>query len=71
MAGEQVYFLRNNTEHHSLSLAPLALRQKIGMSDHTSTMSFGLQLANYQQLRDAVAFFRDKGYRLGDVSAAL
>ncbi len=71
VSGEQVHFLRNNTEHHSLSLAPLALRRKIGMSDHTSTMSFGLQLANYQQLRDAVAFFRDKGYRIGDVSAAL
>ena len=71
VAGERVHFLRNNTEHHSLTLAPLPLREKIGMSDHTSTMSFGLQLANYQQLRDAVGFFRAKGYRVADVPAEL
>lgn len=69
--GERVHFLRNNTEHHSLALAPLALREKLGLSDHTTTMSFGLQLANYRQLRDAVAFFRDKGYRLAEMPPEL
>ena len=60
--GERVVFLRNNTEHHSLTLAPTELRAKLGLSDHTSTMSFGLQLANYRQLRDAVAFLTAQGF---------
>ncbi len=62
--GHKVHFLRNCTEHHSLTLAPLALREKLALSDHTTTMFFGLQLANYQQLSDAIAFFRKKGYRM-------
>lgn len=69
--GQKVHFLRNCTEHHSLALAPVALREKLGFSDHTTTMFFGLQVANYQQLRDAVAFFRKKGYRLAEVPAEL
>jgi catechol 2,3-dioxygenase-like lactoylglutathione lyase family enzyme len=60
--GERVVFLRNNTEHHSLTLAPIELRAKLGLSDHTSTMSFGLQLANYRQLRDAVEFLKAEGF---------
>lgn len=69
--GHAVHFLRNNTEHHSLVLAPVALREKLGFSDHTTTMSFGLQLANYQQLRAAVAFFRERGYQLAEVPPEL
>ena len=69
--GHAVHFLRNNTEHHSLALAPVALREKLGFSDHTTTMSFGLQLANYQQLRAAVAFFRERGYRLAEMPPEL
>jgi catechol 2,3-dioxygenase-like lactoylglutathione lyase family enzyme len=61
--GKRIHYLRNNTEHHSLILAPIELREKLGFSDHTSLMSYGLQMANYQQLRDAVKMFTDKGYR--------
>jgi catechol 2,3-dioxygenase-like lactoylglutathione lyase family enzyme len=73
--GHQIHFLRNNTEHHSLVLAPIelrtALRDKHGFSDRTTTMSFGLQLANYEQLRDARDFFRKRGYRLKEVAGGL
>ena len=65
--GERVAFLRNNTEHHSLVLAPMELRTKLGLSDHTTTLTFGLQLANYRQLRDAVDFLKQKGFSLREL----
>ena len=59
--GERCLFLRANTEHHSVALFPLKLREALGLSPHSKCAAFGLQLANYRQLRDAVKFFRDNG----------
>jgi catechol 2,3-dioxygenase-like lactoylglutathione lyase family enzyme len=59
--GERCLFLRANTEHHSLALFPIELRQALGLSAHSKCAAFGLQLANYRQLRDAVQFFRGHG----------
>ncbi len=59
--GERCLFLRANTEHHSIALFPLKLREALGLSVHSKCAAFGLQLANYRQLRDAVKFFRDNG----------
>ena len=59
--GHRCVFLRANTEHHSLSLYPLKLRGELGLSAHTTLMSFGVQVGNYQQLKDAVAFLRSNG----------
>jgi catechol 2,3-dioxygenase-like lactoylglutathione lyase family enzyme len=53
--GHRCLFLRVNTEHHSLALYPRALRAELDLSESTSLMSFGLQLANYRQLHDAIA----------------
>jgi catechol 2,3-dioxygenase-like lactoylglutathione lyase family enzyme len=64
--GQRCVFLRVNTEHHSVGLYPLALREELGLSDHTRTMALGLQLANYRQLRDAIAFLRSHGVRVDD-----
>ena len=61
--GHRCLFLRQNTEHHSLALYPLALRELLGLSSHSTSMSLGLQLANYQQLRDAVRFLSSHGVR--------
>lgn len=58
--GHPCYLLRNNTEHHSLGLYPLALRETLGCRDDTQLFSFGVRLGNYRQLREAVAFFRDE-----------
>jgi catechol 2,3-dioxygenase-like lactoylglutathione lyase family enzyme len=70
--GRRCVFLRTNTEHHSLALLPMDLRAEMGMSDHTTCASFGVQLANYRQLRDAVDFLRDNGVRVEtDVPAEL
>jgi catechol 2,3-dioxygenase-like lactoylglutathione lyase family enzyme len=62
--GERCVFLRCNTEHHSLGLFPLRLREPLGLSTHTTCASFGIQVANYRQLREAVAFLRAQGVRV-------
>ena len=62
--GESCAFLRCDNEHHSLALFPKSWRKRLGLSDKTSNMSFGLQLANYQQLRAAVTFLRENGVRV-------
>ncbi len=62
--GEQCVFLRCDTEHHSLGLFPTAWRAKLGLSPHTSNMSFGVQVANYRQLQDAASFLREHGVRV-------
>jgi len=62
--GEHCLFLRCNTENHSLGLFPKAWRERLGLSSHTSCMSFGIQLANYQQLREAIGFLRQNGVRV-------
>jgi len=69
--GHRCLFLRANTEHHALSLFPLELRAALGASEHSTCASFGLQLANYRQLRDAVGFLRQNGCRLIELPAEL
>lgn len=64
--GQRCLYFRNNTEHHSLALFPLALRRELGLSDHSMCAALGLQLANYRQLRDAIKFLRDRGVRVTD-----
>ena len=62
--GHRCVFLRVNTEHHSLALFPLALRDILGLSSHSSCAAFGVQLANYRQLRDAVKFLQEHGVKV-------
>jgi catechol 2,3-dioxygenase-like lactoylglutathione lyase family enzyme len=59
--GHRCVFLRCNTEHHSLALYPIELRAKLGLSPHTTCMSFGNQVGDYQQLRNAVDFLKANG----------
>jgi catechol 2,3-dioxygenase-like lactoylglutathione lyase family enzyme len=61
--GRHCTFLRANTEHHALALFPVELRPALGLSEHTTCAAFGLQLANYRQLRDAVRFLEERGCR--------
>ena len=69
--GHRCEFLRVNTEHHSLALYPLGLRAELGLSEHTTCMSFGVQLGNYRQLRNAVSFLRERGVTLRELPAEL
>jgi catechol 2,3-dioxygenase-like lactoylglutathione lyase family enzyme len=64
--GHRCLFLRCNTEHHSLALFPLALREVLGLSPHSKCAAFGLQLANYRQLREAVKFLQEHDVKVTD-----
>jgi catechol 2,3-dioxygenase-like lactoylglutathione lyase family enzyme len=61
--GRRCLYLRCGTEHHSLALYPRELREELGLSSHTTSMAFGIEVANYQQLKNAVAFLTEKGVR--------
>jgi len=69
--GHRCVFLRVNTEHHSMALYPKALRGELGLSEHSSCMSFGMQLGGYDQLRDAVAFLEKNGVTIRYLPAEL
>ncbi len=62
--GARCVFLRCNTEHHTIALYPIALREKLGLSPHSNCMSFGLQLGSYRQLRDAIDWLKAQGARV-------
>ena len=64
--GSRCLYLRCNTEHHSLALLPIKLRDSLRLSPHTKCAAFGLQLANYRQLKDAVKFFRDNSFEVSE-----
>jgi catechol 2,3-dioxygenase-like lactoylglutathione lyase family enzyme len=59
--GHACHFLRCNTDHHVMALYPIALRAELGLSAHSTTMSFGCKVNDYKQLKDAVAFLQNKG----------
>ncbi|MBV9361764.1 MAG: VOC family protein [Betaproteobacteria bacterium] len=62
--GHRCVFLRANTEHHCLAIYPIALRKELGLSEHTTLMSFGLQVGSYRQLREAIAFLKGEGVQI-------
>jgi catechol 2,3-dioxygenase-like lactoylglutathione lyase family enzyme len=59
--GHRCVFLRCNTEHHSMALYPIALRAELGLRPDSTLMAFGMQVGDYQQLRDAVTFLKSEG----------
>ena len=69
--GARCVFLRTGAEHHSLALYPKELRGVLGLSPHTTCLSFGVELANYAQLRAAVAFLKSQGCTLIDLPPEL
>ena len=58
------FFLRANTEHHSLALYPVGLREELGLRGDSTLMSFGVQVGTYKQLREAIVFLRDNGVKV-------
>jgi catechol 2,3-dioxygenase-like lactoylglutathione lyase family enzyme len=62
--GHRCVFLRANTEHHSMALYPLALRDELGLNADSTLMSFGIQVGSYRQLRDAITFLEAHGVRV-------
>ncbi|MEU9153608.1 VOC family protein [Streptomyces sp. NPDC048417] len=64
LQGKRIVYLRTGTEHHTFALADKALRGILGLSEHTSCLSIGLQVGSYTQLRDAAKHLMDRGYTL-------
>ncbi len=69
--GYRCHFLRVGTEHHSLALYPIALRDRLGLSAHTTCLSFGVRVNDYRQLRAAIEFLRAEGVEIRPLPAAL
>ena len=67
IAGHRCVFLRHGAEHHSLALYPMALREHLGLSPHTTLAALGVEVGTYRQLRAAVQFLEAKGYRSVDL----
>jgi catechol 2,3-dioxygenase-like lactoylglutathione lyase family enzyme len=59
--GQRCVFLRASTEHHSLALYPIGLREALDLRRDTTAMALGLQVGNYGQLRRAVSFLKERG----------
>ena len=59
--GHRCVFLRANTEHHTIALYPLALRDELGTRPDSLCMAYGMQLGSYRQLKDAIAFLEANG----------
>src|SRR5882757_2048971 len=62
--GKRIVYLRSGSEHHTFVLADKALRSLIGLSEHTSCLSIGLEVGSYSQLRAAVRHLADNGHTL-------
>jgi catechol 2,3-dioxygenase-like lactoylglutathione lyase family enzyme len=69
--GHRCIFLRVNTEHHSLALYPMALRSELGLNPLTTCMSFGVQVATYRQLRNALDFLSTEGCTIRELPVEL
>ena len=69
--GARCVFLRTGAEHHQLALYPKELRGVLGLSPHTTCLSFGVELANYAQLRAARDFLKAQGCTLLDLPPEL
>jgi catechol 2,3-dioxygenase-like lactoylglutathione lyase family enzyme len=69
--GHECHFLRCNTEHHVIALYPIALRTELGLSEHSTMMSFGVRLNDYKQLKDAVAYLKEKQVKVRTLPSEL
>jgi catechol 2,3-dioxygenase-like lactoylglutathione lyase family enzyme len=64
--GKQCAFLRVGAEHHSLVLLPIELRELLTPGWTGTCMAFGLRMATYRQLRDAIDYLTHAGYKRFD-----
>src|SRR5437870_9172662 len=64
--GVRCVFLRAGAEHHSVGLFPRELRRTLGLSEHTTCMSFGVEVGSYAQLREAVSYLKSHGVTFVD-----
>ncbi len=64
--GRRIVYLRSGSEHHTFVLADKELRSRIGLSEHTSCLSIGMEVGSYSQLRAAMQHLLQQGHTLID-----
>jgi catechol 2,3-dioxygenase-like lactoylglutathione lyase family enzyme len=69
--GHRCVFLRANTEHHTIALYPIELRESLGLRADSTTFAVGFQVGSYRQLREARAFLTGRGARAVEIPGAL
>lgn len=69
--GLPALFFRAGDEHHSLALYDVRLRDRLPVRRDTSSLSFGIRVASYRQLRAAAAFLADRGCRRIDLPSEI
>lgn len=69
--GRRCVFLRANTEHHTIALYPIELRETLGLRDDSTTFAVGFQVGTYRQLCDARTFLAKRGARFIEIPPAL
>src|SRR6202050_640711 len=69
--GHRGVMLSASTDHHNLALYEIGLRGALQLSDHLDSLALGFRLANYRQLRAAVAHMLARGAEEVAVPAAL
>jgi catechol 2,3-dioxygenase-like lactoylglutathione lyase family enzyme len=53
--------LRAGTEHHSIAVYDIGLRERLGLSPHSTTFAIGMQVGGYRQLRNARSYLLEHG----------
>lgn len=71
LEGLGAVFLRAGSEHHAVALYDLRLRARLPVRQDTTTLSFGLKIAGYAQLRAACRWLADAGYAPIDLPSEL
>jgi catechol 2,3-dioxygenase-like lactoylglutathione lyase family enzyme len=69
--GHTCVFLRHGTDHHCVGLFPIALRDQLAMSEHTTLMTFGVEVGSFTQLKNAIEFLKAKGGRFVELPPVL
>lgn len=69
--GHRALFVRAGGEHHSLALYETALRAALPVRQDTTTLSLGVRLGSYAQLRDAVQWLANQGVAFVDLAPEL
>jgi catechol 2,3-dioxygenase-like lactoylglutathione lyase family enzyme len=64
--GKRIVYLGSGSEHHTLVLADKALRSRLGLSEHTSCLSIGMEVGSYSQLQAATQHLTETGHTLVD-----
>jgi len=69
--GHRCVFLRANTEHHTIALYPIELRETLGLKADSTTFAVSFQVGSYRQLCEARTFLAGRGVKFVEVPPEL